>query len=267
MPLVTIALLAVIEGLAEVLPISGSGHGEVARLWLEQGSGAGALEPILHAGTLAALVVLVRRRLRIAIGEGVRAIARPELFRTSPAAHDAAVIALAVAASMAAAAAARPFAEVWNRTPIAIGCGLLATALAVASTALAPRGRVESPSLFGAALVGAAHGLATFPGASRVGAALTLLLWLGVRPTRAVELSFLVTIPTLAVSLVQGLAGARTGIDLGAAALGVLIAFLAASIAGAMVHALSDRRRLALLSLWLVPLGLATIAYARAVSA
>jgi undecaprenyl-diphosphatase len=72
--------------------------------------------------------------------------------------------------------------------PIAVGLGLLTTGLALASVVFAPKPRGDAfvgLSLPAAAAVGAVHGLAIFPGASAVGAALTLLLWSGVKPARA----------------------------------------------------------------------------------
>jgi undecaprenyl-diphosphatase len=117
------------------------------------------------------------------------------------------------------------------------------------------------PSLTGAALVGVAHGLAVLPGASRVGAALTVLIWIGVRPSRAVELSFLLTVPSLLVAFARG---ARGGLDLTVAALSLSIAFVAALVAAGVLRSLIARRRLAALALWTIPLGLAMLAYARA---
>lgn len=71
-----------------------------------------------------------------------------------------------------------------------------------------------------------AHGLAVFLGASRVGAALIVLLWLG-----------------------------------------LVITFLAALLASGARIRLVERRRLPALSLWIIPLGLALLAYARALPA
>jgi undecaprenyl-diphosphatase len=116
-------------------------------------------------------------------------------------------------------------------------------------------------------MVGMAQGLAVFPGASRVGAALTLLLWMGVKPARAVELSFLLAVPALLAAFFQQAAGGLGGAAPSLIVLGAVLAFVGAATASEVLRALSDRRRVAWLALWTIPLGLATIAYARALPA
>lgn len=269
MPLLHVAVLAALQGLTEALPVSGSGHGVAARLWLDPGA-AGGLPALLHLGTALGLVVAARRRLAAALGEGVRAIARPTLFRASPAAHDAVTLLIGTVVSLLVSAATLPRVEMWAASPTAAGAGLCAAGLALASTGLLPRhlgplgpgaGR-PGPSLAGAVLVGIAHGLAVFPGASRVGAALTVLLWIGVRPGRAVDLAFLLTVPSLVFAFARH--AGQGGIDPGVIALGLVLAFLGTLFASGALRTLVERRRLGALALWNLPLGLAMLAYAHA---
>ena len=271
--LVDAVVLAAVQGAAEALPISATGHGAAARLWLGADRGALALEGALHLATAAALAIAARHRLSAAVGEGIRAIALPALFRTSPAAWDAALLLAGSAASLLVGAALRPYVEAWASAPFAVGLGLLGTGAALASTALAPgpssegragpQARAEAPSLAGVVLAGVAQGLAVAPGASRVGAALVALLWLGVRPGRAVELAFLISVPGLIAAGLRGVGAlGQAGADFAVA--GFLIAFLSASLGAAALRALVERRLTGALALWVVPLGLATLAYARA---
>jgi undecaprenyl-diphosphatase len=110
-----------------------------------------------------------------------------------------------------------------------------------------------------------AHGAAAFPGASRVGAALTLLLWLGLRPGRALDLALLMTIPSLLATFARAAFGpSPSGAPLGVISLGLVIAFVSTAIGVAVLRSLAARRRVGVLALWIIPLGLATIAYARA---
>lgn len=268
MRLLDTVLLSALEGLTQVLPLSRSGHEAVAGLWLEQGRSVTALMGLLQIGTAAAIAVVTRRRLTAAMSEGVRGIARPTLFRTSPAAHDAAILVVASLASLITAALAQPYMDMWAGAPVAVGFGLLVTGFGVASTVLAPKPHAEAPSLASALVVGIAHGLAVFPGASSVGAALTLLVWLGVKPGRAIDLALLITLPTLLASFGQALVGLRhsaeTGLDTGTIAVGLTIAFVSAAMAVRALRGLMVRRRIGALALWIIPLGLATIAYARA---
>jgi undecaprenyl-diphosphatase len=282
MPLLHLVVLAALQGVSQALPISPSGHAAAARLWLETPVSPRALAAFLELGATVAIGVAVRVRLLAALGEGVRAIARPALFRQSPAAWDAAFVTTAVVASALCAWAVRGRTELLQASPVAVGLGLLVSGLALASTGLAPapradasparepRARSRAPGLLGAALVGAAHGLAVFPGASRVGAALTVLLWLGVRPGRSLELAFLVTLPAMVAAFFQdGFAGEASDapFDFAAIAVGFVVAFAAATAAVSLLRSLLMRRRVASLALWMIPLGLALLAYARALPA
>ncbi len=280
MSLLQLVVLAVAQGAGEALPISASGHAAVARLWLGRGDAGPAIEAGMALATATALGVAGRRRLAVALGEGVRAIARPGLFQVSPGARDAAVLTVASAASLATAHLVAPRVEGLRSSPLAIALGLIAAGVGLASTMFARRGwpraarstgaaAAEAPSLPLAALVGVAHGLAVFPGVSRVGAALTVLLWLGVRADRAVDLALLITVPSLLVAAARGSAGGSgpEAFEPGALAIGVVIAFLAARIAASTLKSLVATRRLPLLALWIIPLGLALLAYARALPA
>jgi undecaprenyl-diphosphatase len=264
MPLFTVVLLAGLQGLSEVLPVSGPGHGVVAKIWV--GEGPGVSPALLSGSILVAMAFALRRSLAGAVGEGVRAIARPILFSTSPGAQTAAVTAVATAASLTVGIVARPVVEAWSKVPLAVGIGLLLTALGLASTRLAPRAQLETPTLFGAALVGLAHGLAIAPGASRVAAALTVLLWLRVKASRALDLALLLSLPVLAITFAEGLIapGAGAAVEIGTMIAALLVAFLAASLACVILRTMVVRGRLAMFALWLMPLGLAMIAYARA---
>jgi undecaprenyl-diphosphatase len=277
LPLLHVVVLAALQGLAEALPISRSGLGAVARLWLEPGGSAAGLEAVLHLGTALALGFACRRRLFSVLGEGVRAIARPALFRASPGARDAALLALGCLVSLSFSAIVSPLVEPFREAPSAAGLGLILTGLALSSTLLAPRpseawrrmvarrARAEAPGAWGMLLVGLGHGLAIFPGASRVGTALVLLIWLGVRAPRAVDLAFLLTIPSLLIAFFQGSSGrpGGLGLDTGAVIMGLILAFVAAILASAALRTLLDRRRLGALALWIIPLGLAMLAYSR----
>ncbi|MFO0761914.1 MAG: undecaprenyl-diphosphate phosphatase [Byssovorax sp.] len=268
MPLAQVVLLAALAGLAEALPISGSGHAFTARIWLDS-----LLSPLLGAaaalGTAVGLLVAARARLAAVL----RAFARPELFGTSPDARDAGILTVAAGVSMTVTLLLAPRIERWEEPPAAVGMGLVLTGLGLCTTLLVrPEGPRASaarpgPSLLGAALVGLVHGLAIFPGASRVGAALVLLLWMGVRAGRAVDLALLLGAPPLVLQAIKGATRGGPGTDGGTFVADLLFAFLAAFLAAALLRRLAERRRAAALALWVIPLGLALLAYARALPA
>lgn len=261
----SVVLLAGIQGLSEALPISRSGHAAALRIWLEPGPSAATLEVALHLATATAFFVVARKRLVAALGEGLRAVARPSLVRESPGAHDAAALVIAAATSLATRALVRPFVELWADAPIAVGFGLVMTGLLVGSTALVSRGKTESPPLPLAAMLGAAHATGALPGGSDVGAALVLALWMGMKPRAALDFALILSGVTLSSSFVMALVSRSLLGDLGAAAaiFGLVTAFLGATLAsGIFLRALLDRRALPLLAFWIFPIAFATIAHA-----
>ena len=262
MPVSALFVFALLSGVTEALPVSRSGHGAIAALWL----GAPVPPPVqaaVHGGILVALLLLVQARLRSSLGDAARGVARPGLFESLPTARDGAAITLAAAVSFGLSLALRPITAAWATSPEAVGAGLSISAVALASTAFAPRGRVETAPMTVAVLAGIAHALASAPGASRVGAALTVLLWLGVRPSRAVEMAFAMTLPALVDGFVRALAGLRD-LELGVVVAAMLLSFIGTRVGAGLLQALVERRRLPALALWLLPLSLAIVAYAHA---
>src|SRR5687768_6871425 len=89
MELAELVVFAALLGLGALLPISESGHVVAARVWL---GGGRALEPVTLAagiGVLCAVIVVTRRRLGLALGEGLRGIARPAVLQASDGGRDA----------------------------------------------------------------------------------------------------------------------------------------------------------------------------------
>jgi undecaprenyl-diphosphatase len=280
MPLPEVVILSVLHGLTEALPLSASAHASTARLFVD-----GPVSPVLLAlpelGAAFGLALAARKRL-IAV---LRAFAHPERFGTSPDARDAAVLTVATGVSLTVALLLGPRAELWGEPPAATGLGLLLTGLALASTALAGSALAGAPGEG----QGARGSLRARSGAtrrprsprprwwgSRMGSpccpaprgwaprSCSCCGWACARG-RAVDLALLLTVPALLLRVVQGLFRAGgSGLGSGTLATAWLFAFLAAFVAAAIVRRLSERRRVGVLALWLVPLGLALLAYARA---
>lgn len=259
---------AAVEGLCGALPLSASGHRIAASVWLGEAEAALALTELAQIGCLAALIVVVRARLASAFAEGIRGIARPSVLQSQSGGRDAIAIAVGSIVAIGVDTGVRPTLSMLNDTPTVAAAGLLLTAAALASTGFAPAPRHLCPTALGAALVGLAHGLASVPGASRIGAAFIVLRWLGVTGWRAAEMAILITIPSLALAAIRLFAEPTTllggGPAAGELALAVTVAFVSASVAASWWKLLCERARTPWLGAWLVPLALALIGYGRA---
>jgi undecaprenyl-diphosphatase len=254
------AVLGIVHGATEFLPLSSGGHLALAEILFKL-DGSAALRTMLRVGTLAAtLIVLWSEVARTASG-GVRALVRPSRAGATPGAGDALVVLLASVPSAVIGLTLRAPVGRWTESPLAIGLGFLGTTAALVLAHFAGPGERDQPTARGALLLGVAQGLAVLPGLSRSGATIAVALLLGVRPMRAFELSMLISLPALlgatALESREALAAPFPGAS-------VLVGGLAALGTGVIsLHALRGivaQGRVAWFAFWVGPLALATMA-------
>lgn len=190
------AILGIVQGLTEFLPVSSSGHLIlVPRLlsWPDQGL---AFDAAIHLGTLGALLAYFRGELRaLATGELSRRLALLVVSATVPAAGVGLLLGGLIEAHL--------------RSPLVVAAS---TALWGVVMGIADRGASGPSEARGDPLerigwsqglaVGLAQALALVPGTSRSGITLTAGLFVGLDRATAARFSFLLGI------VVTGLAGA-----------------------------------------------------------
>lgn len=231
---ITVLLLAVLQGLAEFLPISSSGHLVLGRAAMGLKEGGLALDVALHVGTLVAVVLAYRRdvlRLFQDLFAGRFQMWLWLILATIPAA----VIGLAFKDQVEAA----------SQQVIVACAGLLVTAtLLWIGESKRPKDSVlteEQASHWGplrwsdAITMGFAQALAIVPGISRSGSTISTAFLRGIDSVQAARLSFLMSLPAIAGAAIlelpdlfeQGVGDLGTGWILGAMALSALVGFLA----------------------------------------
>jgi undecaprenyl-diphosphatase len=190
------ALLGVVQGLTEFLPVSSSAHLILARLFFgfDADKFGLAFDVACHVGTLIAVLIYFRTDIARMIA------ALPRLTdRNDP---DARLIWLIVVGTIPAVVAGLLFKhriEDHLRTP-AIAAAMLAAGavlLLAAEAAGAKTRREASLTLGEALLIGCAQAVALIPGVSRSGATLTVALFLGLRRAEAARFIFLLAIPAI----------------------------------------------------------------------
>jgi undecaprenyl-diphosphatase len=280
MPLSNLVVHAAVQAFAEALGVSGAAHSLAVGLWLRPPD-PGAFEGFVGLGTGLAVVFATRARLFPLLADGARALGHPRAFAASPRAREALVLAWICAVSVMFGLVLRRAGAGAPPSPRAIAIGLGATGLAVAAgsylsslraDAAGPRsgGRAagagrpgfEPASFLGATLAGAAHAFGSWPGVSRVGVAAAVLLALGAKPARALELALLATVPFWWADAARALLDV-SAFGKGQALLCLVIGFVGALAALALLRRLAARRALFALSLWMIPLCCAIFAYAR----
>lgn len=248
--------LGAMHGPAELLPISSSGHIELVP-WLLGWDGVSsdpevrkAFEVALHAGTAAALVVMLRDEIVEAAREA--------------SVESAAVIALSLLPPVIVGFALERPIERHLGGPRTIAAGLIAGALALALADREPqeRGFRDATPIDGLWL-GVAQACALFPGVSRNGATLTAARLRRFRRADAERLSRHVALPVIGgATTLKGLRLWQRGLPEGSGAVltaGVLAAFASTLGSTGLIAVMERDRSLLPLAAYRVALGSVTL--------
>lgn len=203
MELSHILLLALVQALAEFLPISSSGHlGLVGFLfgWAYQGV---TFDLALHFGTLMAVLVYYRRDLT-AIATAMLTRDRSEQGRAQ---HRLGIgLALGIIPAVVVGLAMGEETANALRLPALIAVNLIVfgIVLGIADRTGSQTRSVMDVSIKEALLIGAAQALALIPGTSRSGITMSAGLFLGLNRHEAARYSFLMGVPVTAAACAHG---------------------------------------------------------------
>lgn len=229
--------LGLLQGVTEFLPVSSSGHLALAQVWLGGAPAAGLLfNVIVHLGTLAAVVLVLRRRFWGLVRGALSFVAGGERDEELALGRRWVIwILVASAPTALIGLGLRDVVVAMSSSPPAVGGALVCTGiLLLAAERFGGRTRSASElGLLDALVVGTAQGLGVLPGISRSGVTIAPALWLGVRAEVAVEFSLLVSVPAIVgANLLEIARAGREG--LGAELLPLAIGFGSAFAAGAV---------------------------------
>jgi undecaprenyl-diphosphatase len=254
-------LLGVVQGIAEFLPISSSGHlvlGEVilGRFSDESALALGAadsnltLNIALHLGTLGSIVVIYWRQLWEALWQ-------PQLV--------AAIVVATIPAGLAGVLLKDQLEKIFG-SPLAVGCALCFTALLLWTSRRFDRGEATLPevSLKQAIAIGMFQAVALIPGVSRSGSTIVCGQWVGLQREAAATFSFLMAVPVIAGAAVLMAAkllqqGTTTASQWKAYGVGAGVAFVVGVIALKWLLTIISRRKLHHIAWYCLMVGLLTI--------
>jgi len=201
--LLAAALLGMVQGLTEFLPISSSAHLILARAFFGWDAGVfgSAFDVACHVGTLVAVLVFFRADIG-ALVRGLPALAR------GPGYPDARRLWLIAAGTVPIVIVGSLFSDVIERevrtpvvaaTALALGAGFL---LVIERLGRAGRGE-EALTMAGAFGIGIAQAAALVPGVSRSGATIAAGMALGLRRDAAARFTFLMSVPAILAAAVK----------------------------------------------------------------
>ncbi len=254
MTLLESMILGLVQGCAEFLPISSSGHLVLLeRLFGLATSHSVTVTVVLHGATLLAVAVYFRR----------------ELMK---AARDVNMLALLVVGTVPAAVVGVSLedrVESLFSAPLYVGLGFLWTGIVLAVVWMRERrgGNPERTEISWrvALLVGCAQAVAVVPGVSRSGMTIAASLLCGVALREAVVFSFLLSVPVIAGGVVLKLPdvvrlGSREGILV--LACGFIVAAISGTAAVAVVARAVISRRFGWFAPYCLVLGMAVVVMA-----
>lgn len=201
------AILGLLQGLTEFLPVSSSGHLVLAQHVLGlQLTPDVTFEVFLHAGTALSIITVYRNRLGAIVREMVRTLMHPrKAYQTNP---DARIAWQVICASIPA-GLAYMFLDVqleWTYARPWFACVMLVLTGVFLSCTLLARTQGGEVTLRKSVLMGIAQAVSLLPGMSRSGATISTGLLSGVKPEAAANFSFIMVLPAIAgATLVKGL--------------------------------------------------------------
>jgi undecaprenyl-diphosphatase len=256
MNLFQILLLAVLQGIAEFLPISSKGHLVLLEAVLAKFNGIAIPDPLelnilLHAGTLASILVFYRQQIWKLLTDDRR------------------VLGLLAVGTVPVVLIGLPVHEIeplrnWMDKPLLVGCMLPITGLLLIAGSRGQSGDTDyrQMSYRQALLIGLFQAAAILPGISRSGTTIVGGLKAGLRRDSAATFSFLLAIPAICGAVVLEIRKALisgTSHDLGPLVLGAAVSFVVGLFALSWLNRWLARGRLQWFAYWCIPLGVIVV--------
>ena len=253
-------VLGIVQGLTEFLPVSSSGHLEIAKVILGDDSlneESMLMTVTLHAATaLSTIVVFWNDILKLSSGLFKRSDSQSRFYIM-------AIVISMIPAAIIGLSFDRLIEQLFSRNLLLVGLMLIVTAILLF---MADRAKhtVKKVGLKEALLIGVSQAIAILPGVSRSGATISTSVLLGIDREAAAKFSFLMVIPLILGKMAKDiLDGSFTHYDesIIALLLGFVAAFITGIIACKLMINLVKRSQLKYFSYYCIAVGLISIIY------
>lgn len=262
------ALLGLIQGLTEFLPVSSSGHLVLGQyvLGIDPAIAEGTtFEVFVHFGTVLSIITVYRLRIAQLIGGGFAALRRPGEFagtyRTDADVRFIVYVALTLIPTGIVYIFFKDHLEALFGDPRAVCMALFVTGVLLLLT-LVRKNPDGSLTWWKALAIGAAQAFAMVPGISRSGSTICTGLYLNVDPRKATDFSFIMLLPVVlgATLLKLGEVG-NIGEQLVPLVIGTLVAFVSGVAAIKIMVDFVARGRLWVFAIYCFILGTVGLIY------
>lgn len=260
MGLLEAIILGIIQGLTEFLPVSSSGHLELAKVLFGNTSipeESLTFTVVLHFATALSTLVVFRKEV-LEILKGLLQFKWNEEMQFS----------LKIIASMIPAVCIGLFFEeqleaFFDGNILFVGLMLLITALLLLLADKA-KNTHKSITFKSAILIGVSQSIAMLPGISRSGATISTSVLLGIDRVKAARFSFLMVVPLIFGKVAKDMLGGEISFEssqIAPMAAGFIAAFIAGLLACNWMIALVKKSKLSYFSIYCTVIGLIAIGY------
>ncbi len=253
-------ILGIVQGLTEFLPVSSSGHLEIAKAILGDESVPSEsmlMTVVLHAATALSTIVVYRKD----IAQLIRGLFQ---FKV----NEEFVFALKIVISMIPAVFVglvfeKEIEVFFGKNILLVGFMLLVTGLLLFFADKAKRTE-KQVTYANAIIIGISQAIAILPGISRSGATISTSVLLGIDREKAARFSFLMVVPLILGKMAKDILSgdlSESTMDVAPLAAGFVAAFLAGLVACSVMIGLVKRSKLVYFSLYCFIVGILAIAY------
>ncbi len=215
------AILGLVQGIAEFLPISSSGHLAVLQSFFKLEEADLLFDVLLHFATLISITIVYWKDIVEMVHEAFgffRDLGHPKPDEGAPPpARRLALMLIVATLPLAVILPLQDYIEKLNHNTYFIGIAFLMTGLVLYLSDRMPQGRKteKTMTLIDAVKIGLIQAVATIPGLSRSGATITAGMATGLNRAFAVKFSFLMSLPAvLGATLIKVIQAFGDGVDI-----------------------------------------------------
>lgn len=248
MDFVEALILGIVQGLTEFLPVSSSGHIELAKGILKTNikEGSMLMTVVLHFATALSTVVIFRKDVAEII-KGLFQFKNNESFQFSLK-----VVLSMIPAAIIGVAFNDQIEALFDGNFLLVGIMLLVTAILLFFADKA-KNTTKDVSIISAIIIGISQAIAILPGVSRSGATISTSVLLGVDRTKAARFSFLMVVPLIFGKMAKDVLSdefTTTSIEAMPLIIGFFAAFLTGLLACKWMIALVKKSKLVYFSIY-----------------
>ncbi len=256
-------ILGAIQGLAEFLPISSSGHLRIAEHFFTTGTVPILFDILLHLATLAAVCTVFAKK----IGHLFCVLGRFIIRKSKEEDKNDLKMILAIIIATIVTGIIGFLLKDWVKgidIRVIPACFVITGIALILSAKIKPKKQSENLSIVSALIIGFAQGIGVVPGISRSGSTISAGLFSGLDRKTAGEFSFLLSIPAILAAFILEMQSAdklSTSVSPMALIAGMLTAFIVGYFSLKFLLNLIKKGKLAYFAYYLIPVGIIFFTY------